>query len=557
MLSVAVVLAGFAVYAIAYWGYAKWFDRNIIESDPKKVTPSHMYMDGIEFFPSNKYVLLGFQWKSIAAMGPVIGPIVAMKWGWLPGLLYVLFGNLFIGWLHDYVAVMVSVKSEGASFGPLTYDLIGKRSRTLLLAFIAFYLLLSLSSYGMTVALAWLGKFPQAPMPLLITCIVSVIAGILTFKYKVPIVHTTILSLVLITIGAGMGFVFPVTLPEWIVKDVLLHADFWYFWVLLFCYLGAVLPVWLFIQPVNYLSFYLVYATIVAVLLGIFIGHPSLHLPVYTTFAPIAMHVDPLWPIMFAVIMCGAISGWHSIVGTAVTSKQLSNERDGVFVGAGAMLMEGILALATIAAVAALLPAEVKDVPAPALAVIGWAKSLGYLGITIEVATGLVALVLSVLAITVLHINLRVMRLCLTELFGERIPILKNMYIAALIPCILAWLLGAPRFGGMLIYVWVLFGGANQLLAGMMLLLATLWLVRLKKPAYFTGIPMAFLIITTLSAIAIMINVTREAAMKAVGLAAIGNWLAMSIAILLLVLGIVFVHDAIKAYRKWKVTPSK
>ena len=554
MLSVVALLAGFAAFAFAYWGYGKWFDRKIMESNPKKTTPARMYMDGIEFFPSNKYVMMGFQWKSIAALGPIIGPTVAMKWGWLPGLLWVIFGNTLIGWLHDYVGLMVSVKSEGASFGPLVYELISKRARLLLLSFISFYLLLAIGSYGMTVAVTYLAGFPQAPVAILAICIVSMFAGILTFKYKTPITYTTVLAMILMVVGVWVGFIIPVSVPF----DPWLKADFWYFWVLVFCYLGAVTPVWLFLQPVNYLSFYLVYGTVIAVLVGVLVGAPTFNLPAYTTVAPLGMGIDPIWPIMFVTIACGAVSGWHALVGSAVSSKQLDNEADGLFVGGGAMLLEGILSLAAISTVAALTPAAIAGKAAPIVLIQGWSTSLGYLGVGFDFAMILCAIIVSLLALSVLHLNVRVIRFCLAELFGERIPIIKNMYVAAAIPCLLAWLLSAPRFGGIFIYVWTLWGGMNQLLAGINLLIATMWFVRMKKPSYFTGVPSVFMIGTTIVALILTMNATYIAATKpgVTFIAAFSNWLAVSIALLVLILTVVLINDAIKAYGKWKAAPA-
>jgi carbon starvation protein len=550
MMSVVVVILGLIVYAIAYFVYGKWFDRKIMESNPKKTTPAHVYMDGVEFFPTSKYVLLGFQWKSIAAAGPITGPIIAFKWGWLPALIWVLLGNLFIGWIHDYSGVMVSVKNDGVSFGPLSYQLIGPRARLLLLSFITFYLLLSTSSYGMIVAKSYLGKYPAAPIIFLLVTIIAIIAGVSTFKLKINVVYTTLAAIILMIIVSYIGLFMPVKLPEWIAKDPYLFEDFWYFWVLLFCFIGSVTPIWLFVQPVNYMCFYLVYGMLIAVMLGVFVGHPDFNQPAFVSFIPTGM--DPLVPLLFVTVACGAISGWHSLVGSSISSKQLDNEADALFVGGGAMLMEGILSLVTIGAVAPLLPAEVKGLTAPDMVALGWAKSLGYLGFSVEGILPFVAAVIAVLVLTVLHLNLRIMRLGLAELFGARMPVFKNIYFASIIPCILAYLLGSSRFGGVLLYVWTLFGGANQLLAGMNLVLATLYLVRIKKPAYFTSIPAIFMLAICLSALSIMTYTTYITAMKATGLAIVGNLLATIVGILLLILGIIFIYDSVKAYSRLK-----
>ncbi|MEM2405670.1 MAG: carbon starvation CstA 5TM domain-containing protein, partial [Candidatus Methanomethylicia archaeon] len=189
---------------------------------------------------------------------------------------------------------------------------------------------------------------------------------------------------------------------------------------------------------------------------------------------------------------------------------------------------------------------------APDMVALGWAKSLGYLGFSVQGILPFVAAVIAILVLTVLHLNLRIMRMGLAELFGARMPIFKNIYFASIIPCILAYLLGSSRFGGVLLYVWTLFGGANQLLAGMNLVLATLYLVRIKKPAYFTSIPAIFMLAICLSALAIMSYTTYITAMKATGLAVIGNLLATIVGVFLLILGIVFIYDSVKAYSRLK-----
>jgi carbon starvation protein len=279
MLSLIVILIGIIVYALVYRGYIKWYDKNVIMSDPKRATPAHTYMDGVEFFPTSRYILFGFQWKSIAALGPVLGPIIAIQWGWLPAFLWILFGNIFIGWIHDYGSLMVSVRSEGASFGPITYELISPRARTILLWYILWYIVLILSSFTNVVA-GLFNTYPVTPIPVLIVTIVGMLAGYMTYKLKINIVYTTIIAVVIMFLGVWVGIMSPVIAP--IPKDWVL--DFWMVMTLLFCFLGAVLPIWVFIQPINYLSFYLVYSGVIGMILGVLVAHPNYEFPAITTF---------------------------------------------------------------------------------------------------------------------------------------------------------------------------------------------------------------------------------------------------------------------------------
>jgi len=537
LLSVVVILLGLVLYAVAYWGYARWFDRRVIESDPKRPTPAHTYMDGVEFFPTNRYVLFGFQWKSIAALGPVVGPIVAIQWGWLPALLWILFGNMFIGWIHDYSAVITSMRSEGASYGPITYELVSPRARTILVSYILFYLILILSTFTNVVAGTFKG-FPVSPIPVLITTIVGVLAGYMTYKYKVNIVYTTIIAIILMLLGIGGGIAFPVSVaPE-------MALDFWMFMTLLFCFVGAVVPIWVFIQPINYLSFYLVYFGIIGMIIGIFVGAPSFNqLPGPILVGP----TGPLWPMMFVTIACGAISGWHSLIGSSVSSKQLDTEPDAVFVGGGSMLAEGILALVSLVTVAILAPATIKDLKlaGAGIFIYGGSTLLQNLGIPIDVGKAYASVMIIILAITIMHIALRISRLAMAELGGG---IFKNVYLSAIIVCIVTYLVTSPHFGAPFGYIWGTFGGANQLLAGMALMIATLWLTREKRPTTYTVVPMLFMIGTTIAALLYLVSTGVTSYMA--DPTKIGAGIASVINIILLILAVFMCYEGAKAFQR-------
>jgi carbon starvation protein len=561
LLSVIVILLGIIIYAIAYWGYIKWFDKNVIMSDPKRETPAHTYMDGVEFFPTNKYVLFGFQWKSIAALGPVLGPIIALQWGWLPALLWILFGTIFIGWIHDYGSLMVSVRSEGASFGPITYELISPRARTILLWYILWYIILVLSSFTNQVARLF-QRFPVSPIPVLIVAIIGVIAGFLTYKFKVNIVYTTIIAVIIIFLGIWAGIAMPYKAPlepvpaTGPVPPFPNALDFWMFITLLFCFLGAVLPIWVFIQPINYLSFYLVYAGVIGVIIGALVGAPNYQYSMTTTFFDSALKVTPsgpLWPMMFVTIACGAISGWHSLIGSSVSAKQLDTEPDAHFVGGGAMLAEGILALVALTSVAILDPAVTKNVSDPAGSFVTGARTiLGNLGIPSNVGEGLASVMLIILAITIMHIGLRITRLVLSDLAGPRAGgIFKNKYFSAIVVCIIVYIVTSPHIGAAFQYIWGTFGGANQLMAGLALMIVSLWLTKEKRPRIYTIIPMLFMLITTLSALTYLIYIgifgptgyladpTKWGALVAVG-----------VNIFLLILGLFMCYEGAKAFKR-------
>ena len=317
MNSVVVLIIGFIVFFIGYRIYAKYVDTKIIKSDPKKATPAKMFMDGVEFMPTSKNILFGYQFKSIAGAAPVIGPILAIQWGWLPALLWLCLGALFIGWVHDYSSTVVAMRNEGASFGGLSYKLISPRARIILLCFIYFFLLLVAGAFGAIVVNAATGQ-KSSPMAWLLLTIAGVLAGQMIYRWKKDIILTTIVTVVITLFGIWLGSVAP--------SDSILGAGIanskvvWAIAALVFCYFAAVLPIWRFALPINYVASYIVFLGLFFGIIGVFVLHPDFTLPAYTTFN---IGIGPLWPIMFVTIGCGAISGWHSIVSSSGTARQL------------------------------------------------------------------------------------------------------------------------------------------------------------------------------------------------------------------------------------------
>src|SRR3989454_169190 len=331
------VVVTIGVYAVAYWGYGKWIDRNVWRSNAKKTTPAHMYMDGVEYFPVSRYVLWGYQFKSVAALGPILGPFIGVTFGWLPALLWIIGGNFFIGWLQDYGSMMLSVRKEGRSFGPITYEVTGARGRTNLLAFVLFYLVI-------------LSRAAVVPPPSFVAP-----ANYLAFP-------PAFAGIILILIGA---LATPFTL-------------------------GASPPVGL------------------QLAMGPFLTDPQGIL-------------GPIWPILFVAIACGAISGWHSLVSSSSSSKQLDIETDALPVGGGAMLSEGLLALGSLIAYMVLAPSffvgRTNVTAWVAGAVVLTTPFLG--GLTTAVLTTFFGLVLIIYALTVQALVTRFFRLVAAETWSE------------------------------------------------------------------------------------------------------------------------------------------
>ncbi len=339
MNSIVVLLIGFVVAFIGYRVYAKYIDSKIIQADPKRMTPAKMYMDGVEFMPTSRNILYGYQFKSIAGAGPIIGPIIAIQWGWLPAVIWILAGTFFIGWVHDYSSAMISLRNDGASFGGLSHRLISPRARVILLAFIYFYLLLIVGAFGNVVVSTAVG-LKASPMAWLFLTIAGVLAGQMIYRWKVDILATTVITVLIAMLGIYLGRMLPSDMI--LGKDIANSRWVWAIAAFVFCYFASVLPIWRFALPINYVASYIVFLGLLFGIIGVFILHPDFTLPAFTQFS---IPIGPIWPIMFVTIACGAVSGWHSIVCSSGTARQLESELDARPVGAGIMFLEMMLAL--------------------------------------------------------------------------------------------------------------------------------------------------------------------------------------------------------------------
>jgi carbon starvation protein len=491
------VFLALVVYWIAYRVYGKWYERRVWKPDAKRTTPAHMYMDGVEFFPVNRYVLWGYQFKSVAALGPILGPFVAVSFGWLPALIWILLGNFFIGWLQDYGAIMLSVRKEGRSFGPISYEFTGPEGRNTLLGFILFYLIIISSAFIYFIALFW-NIFSGTFVATLGVLATGVLAGRLLYKLRMNIVTVTVLAIALIVVSIVLGLLIPTPkdfLGSWTVP-------LWAFLVCVIVYIASVLPMPLFIQPVNYIAFFPTYLAILIILAGALLSPLTgiaLAQPSFKGFY--APEVGPLWPMLFVAIACGAISGWHSLVSSSTTSKQLDVETDAHPVGAGAMLSEGLLALASLSAFMVMSPKDMGTSNVGAWVEGAVRLSSSYLGG--EAARSFLmtffGLVLVIYALPVQSLVTRFWRLVSAEVFSEGpARALGQKHLSIAIGLFIAWLFAVS---GSWINLWLYFGGANQLLAGLALMLVSIHLARVKSPSLYTLVPAVLMILTTLAAI--------------------------------------------------------
>jgi len=565
-----VIVATIVAVWLGYKFYAASIDRSVLQTDPNKVTPAKLYNDGVDFMPASSSVLFGYQFKSIAALGPIVGPIIAVQWGWLPAVLWLILGVFFVGWVQDYTAALLAMRNDGLTMGGLSYKLISPRARTILLSFLYFYLLLIMGAFGAIVA----GIFanPKVTFGFIILTLAGVLAGQMTYKWRKDLVMTTLVTVAIAIFGIWLGTREPfLSVVNWINALKLVEYQtpygpmtwpvwFWGIVALGFCYLGSVLPIWRFAQPVNYVSFWLVLMGIVGAIIGIFIRMPGFgDFPAFTGFMVkgiIAPGFDtPLWPILFVTIACGAISGWHSLVSTSGTARQLEKETDALPVGAGAMYTEAVLAvLSVVFAVTAFgsfagYKAQLAK-GAGAVFVGGMAEYLNVMSfgwISKDFGGAFGASFLIIMALTVMQLVLRFMRVASAELVGEAIPAFKNVHFGSIFGIILTLVIIWTGFWSR---IWILFGGSNQLFAGLALVLITIWLAQTGKSYRWAMWPAVFMYVTTVAALMVTAWVSLQAAFTP-GLKAafvFGNIVAAAIGFALVILSLILAWDAVQAF---------
>jgi len=561
-----VLLLACAAIVLGYGWYAKRIDRTVIQPDDSKATPAKLYMDGVDFTPADRNVLFGYQFKSIAALGPITGPIVAVQYGWLPALIWILLGTFFIGWVQDYASIMLGVREEGQTFGALSYRLISPRARTLLLVFIYFYLWLIMGAFGYQIGFGLLTK-ATVPLGVLAAIGLGLLAGQMTYRWKQDIILTTIVTVVLAFVGIYLGTLpavqsfFNIILgygaagkgkPPILFLTIDQAKFVGSLAVVIICYFGGVLPIWRWAQPINYVCFWIVLLGVIGGVLGLIIWHPGMaDFPAFTTFN--VSGLGPLWPILFVTIACGAISGWHSLVSSSGTARQLEKESDALFVGGGAMFLE--MFFATIAFLTATVGMEgykkyldvLKVSPASVFSA-GLAKFMNQWGLPSALGTAYGSVFLVLMGLTIMYLVVRFMRVASAEALGDRFPALRNEHVGTVIALLftlaLIWLVP-------FLQIWVLFGAANQLMASLALLLISLWLLSKGKQYAWAFWPFVFMFLTTMAAL--VWNVYQAFFIKlpaAKGEAAVAQVIIGVVAIVLFIAALILAIDGLRALQR-------
>ena len=483
-----------------YRVYSKFIAEKIYQLDPDFKTPAHTMRDDIDYVPTNRLVLWGHHFTAVAGAAPIIGPGIAVIWGWLPAFIWVVLGTMFFAGVHDFGAVWASVRHKARSVGSLTGDVVSARARTLFMIVIFFLLLMVNAVFAVTISLAF-QETPSSVIPAWTAVFVAVVIGVLIYRMGVGITWPTVVGTIVLYAVIFLGEAVPIELPA-TMAGLAPGAQ----WILiLFAYAGiaSMLPVWLLLQPRDYINGIQLFIGLGILYGAVLIASPTIVAPAFNQNLPAA--APPIVPLLFVTIACGAISGFHGLVGSGTTSKQLNTEPDARFVGYLGSAGEGSLAIVAIIAATAGF-ASLADWEAmytsfgaggiTAFVQGGAVIASNGLGLPVAFGETLLTVMAVLFAGTTMDAGVRLQRYIVQE-WGQiyNIPPLQNGYVATTIAVgaclVLAFGAGGPDgAGGMLI--WPLFGTTNQLLAGLTLLVISVILVKLGRPARYTMIPMVF-----------------------------------------------------------------
>jgi carbon starvation protein len=570
-----------------------------MKMDPGRYTPAHELQDGVDYVPTNRWVLFGHHFASISGLGPIVGPAIAVIWGWLPALLWIVFGTLLIGAVHDFTTMGVSVRNQGRSIGDVAAATITERSRFLFLVLIFFLITLAMGVFAYVIAVLFAQLYPQTVVPVLGLMIIALVMGTVVRQKRVSLRTASIVGLtflgLLIWHGLGIevirndGMATALQLPfvSGMITVGVPGVKGWTYILMAYAFVASVLPVWLLLQPRDYLNSFLLYFGLIGLYAGLFWTAPTISAPTVTS-SSLVPDLPPLFPILFITIACGAISGFHSLVSSGTTAKQLDSEEDGKFVGFGGMVAEGILALIVMLACVAGLGgfeawqghygswAEASGLAAKLDAFItGGAGFLSGIGISTQGGKIFISLVAVSFAMTTLDSGTRLLRYNIEEIADsladgqQNVPFI-NRYTSSLLAVVAIGffaLLEVPvQSGGEItyqpagIFLWVLFGSSNQLLAALGLLTVTVYLYKRRRPVLYTLLPMIFMVIITINALAIqffqqMPRTIRVPFATTVGIDPMtdtpGSWIIFGLVVTITLLSGWFVFEAIQAYRQY------
>jgi len=521
--SIALVVVTFIGYILAYKLYGKYLGSKIFKLSVDRKTPAHEFEDGVDYVPTKKEILFGHHYTSIAGLGPIVGPAIAVIWGWLPAILWVFFGSIFMGAVHDFGSLVISMRNQGKSIGDIVSILISPRVRWLFLFIILFELWIVIAVFALVIAVLFV-IFPESVIPIWIEIPIAIWLGYMIYKVKIyetrksPFIYS-IIAIVLLYVGIVIGAYYPIKMPSLFGLSPIVV---WMLILFVYAFIASSLPVWVLLQPRDYMNAHELYIMLFLLVVGVFFSAPEIVAPAVRTNVEGA---PSMFPFLFVIIACGAISGFHSLVSSGTTSKQINKETDAVAIGYGGMLMEAVLStLVIVAAVAGIgfgihingefftgTDAWLKQYGSWASATKGLGvKIRGFvegatnmlhegLGIPKAIGKTMISVFLVSYAGTTLDTATRLQRYIVSEITANTpLKFLSGRYPATIVAVLSAFLLAfADPTGKGALILWPLFGTVNQLLAGLALLTITAYLIRKNLPSYISGIPMVFMIFMT------------------------------------------------------------
>ena len=558
MNSLLLLIVCIAILILGYIFYGGWLCKQWGVGDSRKPTPAHEMEDGVDYVPAKAPVLMGHHFSSIAGAGPITGPIGAAMFGWVPVVLWILVGGIFFGGVHDFGALFASIRHKGQSIGEIISTNMSKRAKMLFTIFAYLTLILVVAAFASIVATTFGAVVDEAgaidkaasatnasvAMVSLLFIVIAIVFGFMVYRRNASMAVSTILGVVAIAICMVIGMNF---------HPIYLTTNTWMIIVGIYIAIASVTPVWILLQPRDYLSSFLLYAMLAVALVGVVISHAGMGgadgLAAFNGFAvDNGNGTQYLFPVLFTTVACGAISGFHSLVSSGTTSKQLDKETDAKPIAYGGMLLECVLAVITVCAINF---AYKNGITAGATAIFAGGISQMYSGFgegAVTILNTLLVLTYSAFCLTSLDTATRLARFMFQEFFlepGQTVDDIKegwkktlvNPYVATIITVILGIALGMTGYSK----IWGLFGAANQLLAGIGLLAVATWLGNVGKNNKMFYIPMVFMLVATLSSL--VLTVKGKITLVGGGGAAWGDWFQLIFAAAMIILAIILVVE--------------
>lgn len=522
------------ILAVAYVLYGGYLAKKWGVDDSRK-TPAHTKYDGVDYVPSKVPILMGHHFASIAGAGPIMGPVQAAIFGWIPVTLWILIGSIFFGGVQDFGSLFASIRHDGKSIGEIIEANMGNKGKKLFSLFAWLTLILVVAAFSNIVADSFVST-PAAGTASILFIILAICFGIAVYRFKCPLSIATIVGVILLFICIYVGFLFPIVLSK----------NVWIVLLLLYIFIASVTPVWILLQPRDYLNSYLLYAMMAGALIGITVLRPEIQMDGFTGFT---VNGQYLFPVLFVTVACGAISGFHSLVGSGTSAKQLYKESDAKKIGYGSMLVEGLLAIVALITVAYISNGDFNNLlsnggPVNVFSE-GIANFMLSFGIPFNIGKTFTSLAISAFALTSLDTSTRLARFIFQEFFdGKSSKVndtksqestsknpLTNMYVSTALTVVVSGLLAVMGYQK----IWPIFGSANQLLAAIALLAIALWLAKSKKSFKELVIPIVFMFVVTM--FSLILNIKSN-----IGV----NYALVIIAAVLLVLAAILIFEAIK-----------